>query len=102
MPDNDLQEFILAAKHVSSLLMKAMPDVWRVGLMMEGTGINHAHIKLFPMHGTERMKTGERKQICPEIDTYFENYEGYMMSNDWPRADDTQLQELAKKIQELA
>jgi len=27
--------------------------------MIEGMGINHAHLKLFPMHGTDYLKRGE-------------------------------------------
>jgi len=52
MPAQDLQEFILVAKNVAKKLEDYFPDVGRVGLMMEGTGIDHAHIKLYPMHGT--------------------------------------------------
>jgi len=98
MPDQDLQDFILAAKHVSTLLMKAMPDVWRIGLMMEWTGIDHAHIKLSPMHWTQWMRTWEWKQVLSEANDYFEQYPWYMMSNDWPRVDDEKLQALAEKI----
>src|SRR5574344_837498 len=46
MPDEDLKEFILVAKRVSEILLKHFEDVGRVGLIMEGTGVNHAHIKL--------------------------------------------------------
>jgi len=56
MPDTDLQEFIIVAKKAAKILEDAFDDVWRVGLIMEWTGINHAHIKLFPMHGTEYLQ----------------------------------------------
>jgi len=52
LPDDILQEFILTAKHVSTTLLHHFDDVGRIGLIMEGTGIDHAHIKLIPMHGT--------------------------------------------------
>ena len=56
LPDDLLRRFILAAKNVAGILERHYADVGRVGLVMEGTGIDHAHIKLVPMHGTEHMK----------------------------------------------
>ena len=50
MPDDVLQGFILSKK-VAGILENYFEDVGRVGLIMEGTGIDHAHIKLVPMHG---------------------------------------------------
>ncbi len=96
MSDSDLQEFILEVKKVSQLLLNYFPDVGRVGLIMEGTGIDHAHIKLYPMHGTEYMKQGERKTIPSDYHEYFAIYPGYMASNDGPQADFTELENMAK------
>jgi diadenosine tetraphosphate (Ap4A) HIT family hydrolase len=98
MPDSDLQEFILEAKKISQLLLNYFPDVGRVGLIMEGTGIDHAHIKLYPMHGTEYMKQGERKIIPSDYHEYFVSYPGYMASNDGPQADFEELEKLAVAI----
>jgi len=100
MPDKKLQEFVLVAKKVSKMLINHFADVGRVGLIMEGTGINHAHIKLFPMHGTEHMKEGEWKQYHSNNDKYFETYEGYFSSNDGPKADFEKLKKLAERIRE--
>ena len=102
MPDDKLQEFILIAKKVSNILMKYFKDVGRVGLIMEGTGIDHAHIKLFPMHGTEDLKKGTWKQIHSNINNYFEKYEGYIASNDGPKAGEQEIRELAKKLKEIS
>lgn len=101
MPDEDLKDFIIEAKKVSQLLIKAFDDVGRVGLIMEGTGIDHAHIKLVPFHGTEYMKNNEWRQIHSKINTYFEKYEGYLASNDGPRAEDVKIKDLATKIKQL-
>lgn len=87
MPDESLQEFILAAKKVAALLCDYYPDVGRVGLVMEGTGINHAHIKLVPMHGTEHMKKGEWKQYQSNQEHWFNKYEGWISSAGGPMAD---------------
>lgn len=98
LPDNILQGFSLMYKKISKMLVDYFPDVGKVGLIMEGTGINHAHIKLFPMHGTESFKKGEWKQIRSTQQGYFEKYEGYICSNDGPKADFDKLKELASKI----
>lgn len=101
MPDEDLQAFIIAAKKVSSILLQHFDDVGRVGLMMEGTGVNHAHIKLFPMHGTGYMKQGEWKQHSSGRSDFFESYPGYLISNDGPEADEGELSELAQALRKI-
>jgi len=97
-----LQKFILAAKAVSQILIKHFEDVGRVGLIMEGTGIDHAHVKLFPMHGTNYMKKGEWRQYHSSVNKYFETYEGYISSNDGPKADEGQLVKLAKELRKFS
>jgi histidine triad (HIT) family protein len=98
LPNEILQEFIVVAKDVAHLLENYFPDVGRVGLIMEWTGINHAHIKLVPMHGTENLKTGEWKQFLSNQSQFFEKYDGHISSHDWPRANDEDLDELAARI----
>lgn len=100
MSDSDLQDFILEAKKISQLLINYFPDVGRVGLIMEGTGIDHAHIKLYPMHGTGYMKDGVWKTISSDFHEYFETYPGYMVSSDGPQADFEQLENIARAIRE--
>lgn len=101
MQDEDLCAFILASKKVSKILLKYFDDVGRVGLMIEGTGIDHAHTKLFPMHGTGYMKKGLWKQHPSEVDKFYEVYEGYFSSNDGPKADESELQKLAQGLREI-
>lgn len=96
MPDKDLMELILEAKKISKTLINKLKDVGRVGLIMEGTGINHAHIKLIPLQGTGYMKTGEWRQVHSKVNTYFEKYEGYISSNDGPEAEEQEIAALAK------
>jgi len=100
LPDKELEEFILEAKKISKVLIKHFEDVGRVGLIMEGTGVDHAHIKLFPMHGTEHMKRGEWKQYLSGKEDYFEKYPGYLVSHDGPKADFGKIEALAKKLRE--
>ena len=98
MPDDILQKFILAAKTVSAILEKHFEDVGRVGVMMEGLGIDHAHIKLMPMHGTEFLKKGQWQQVLSGKNFWFEKYEGYICSGSGPMGDFSKLSELAEKI----
>lgn len=101
MSNEVLQRFVLAAKKVSDILIQHFEDVGRVGLIMEGTGIDHAHIKLFPMHGTGHMKRGEWKQYSSDNDKFFETYEGYISSNDGPGGDEQKIRELAEKLRKI-
>lgn len=101
MSDEILQKFVLTAKNISKILIKCFNNVGRVGLIMEGTGIDHAHIKLFPMHGTGYMKKGEWKQYNSDNDKFFKTYEGYISSNDGPKEDEQKIYELAKKLRKI-
>jgi len=101
MPDDVLKKFILAAKRVAQILEKYFTDVGRVGLIMEGTGIDHAHIKLVPMHGTEHMKRGEWKQILSGKEFWFDKYEGWISSGSGSMADPQELEKLANKLRKI-
>lgn len=96
-PDEVLAGLVLAAKATSERLKKAFDDVGRVGLVLEGYGVDHLHAKLFPMHGT---KQGSWQAIKSSVNKYFEKYEGYISSHDYKRAGDEKLSALAKKIRE--
>lgn len=98
MPDDVLQRFILASKHVADILENHFSDTGRVGVIMEGTGIDHAHIKLVPMHGTENLKRGQWQQVLSEQEFWFDKYEGWICSGGGPRADDAALKLLAESL----
>lgn len=98
MPDDILQRFILASKKVAKILENYFEDVGRVGLIMEGTGIDHAHIKLVPMHGTENLKNGVWKQVLSGKEFWFEKYEGWISSGSGPMANPEALKNLASRI----
>lgn len=100
MPDKELGDFIIAAKQVAALLESFYGDVGRVGLIMEGTGIDHAHIKLVPMHGTEHMKRGEWKQYLSGVEHWFDKYEGWISSAGGPMGNREELIELSKQIRD--
>lgn len=101
MPDDMLQKFIVATKKVSNLLLTYFENVGRVGLIMEWTGVDHAHIKLVPMHNTKHMKEWVWKQYLSDRSDYFEKYEWYIISTDGPAADPEKLRALAKGLKEI-
>src|SRR3989338_6930221 len=98
MPDDVLQRFIIASKKVASILENYFDDVGRVGLMMEGTGVDHAHIKLVPLHGTENLKSGVWKQVLSGKEFWFDKYDGWISSGSGPMADPEELKKLASGI----
>ncbi len=98
MPDDVLSRFILASKEVSQILEKYFEDVGRVGVLMEGTGIDHAHIKLMPLHGTQDLKNGEWKQYFCDQELWFDKYEGWIASAGGPIAEVSKLKTLAEGL----
>lgn len=95
LPDDILCGLTLAAKKVGKLLDSRFTDVGRTAMIYEGFGVDHVHAKLIPMHGT---KNNDWQPIESKNRKYFKNYEGYICSNDYNRADDKSLSDLAKKI----
>lgn len=93
--DSAVTDLMLATGKVAKLLDAKLDDVGRTGVMFEGFGVDHLHAKLFPMHGTNSAEWQQRKS---NVDKYFEVYEGYISSHDYKRADDTELEALAKAI----
>ena len=92
MPDDVYGRFLLAAKKLGKVIDEKL-KVERTALVMEGMGVNHAHIKLYPLHGLGP----EFRAIIPDGKKFFENYEGYLTTVMGPKADDAEL----KKIRDL-
>ena len=99
LPDEVLTDLILAAKRVGRLLDSKLEDVGRTGLILEGFAVDHAHAKLFPMHGT---RMPQWRPLSRPADKYFHEYEGYISSHDYQRADDAELEALARRIRSEA
>ena len=71
--DKFCQDIILASKKVAKILEKGL-KVHRVAMVMEGMGINHAHIKLYPLHGIDK----KFKETWAKEKVFFDRYEGYI------------------------
>ena len=91
MPDNVYADFVLTAKKLGQIIDNKL-GVQRTALVMEGMGVNHAHIKLYPLHGLDE----EFKAIEAPEKKYSDKYEGYLTTLMGPKADDEDLKELQK------
>jgi len=91
--DNLYSRLLLAAKKVAKILEKTL-KVKRVAMVMEGVGINHTHIKLYPLYGIDK----KFKEIWAKKRKYFKNYQGYISTQLGPPASPSVLEKLAKKI----
>ncbi|MCX6754154.1 MAG: HIT family protein [Candidatus Nomurabacteria bacterium] len=100
LPDKELKNLIVAAKKAAQILEKYFKDVGRVGFIIEGMGINHIHIKLLPMHGTDNLKGGKWKQFLSNHTDlpWYKKYDGFISSKGGPMADFDKLKILANKI----
>lgn len=76
MPDDIYSKFLIAAKKVAKMLEKGL-EVKRIAMVMEGMGVNHAHIKLYPM---------------------YDSREGYITTQLGPRAELEELKKIAEEI----
>jgi len=94
--DDAFTGLLVAAKKVAALLQKAF-SVTRVGLVIEGEGVPHLHIKLIPMHGDASIMEG-----MPKHQEFYSLYPGWLSTVEGPRMSDEQLNEIQKKIQEAA
>lgn len=95
MPDDAYTAFMTAGKHVGKMIEKGL-HVQRVALVMEGLGVNHAHLKLYPLHGLEE----KFKEILAPERVFFARYEGHLSTQMGPQASPEQLQKVAEEIKE--
>lgn len=92
LADNLSEKIIRACKGVARILEKGL-NVKRVGMAMEGMGINHAHIKLYPFFGLDEW----REQVSKER-VFFEKYPGHLTTELGPQVALEELKKLAKEI----
>jgi histidine triad (HIT) family protein len=92
MPDDVYTRFLLASRKVGKLLDEKLAAM-RTALVMEGMGVNHAHVKLYPLHGLGK----DFEAIIPEGNVFYEKYQGYLTTRLGPKADDVEM----KKLQAL-
>ncbi len=93
MPEKEYSALMLAAKKIAKLLEKKL-NVKRVAMVMEGLGINHVHIKLYPIYGLDN----KFEETWAKEKKYFEKYEGYISTQLGPRKSTDELKKVANKI----
>ncbi|TSD03225.1 MAG: hypothetical protein Athens071416_286 [Parcubacteria group bacterium Athens0714_16] len=93
MPDNPYKNLMVATKKVAKLLEKKLV-VKRVAIVMEGLGVNHVHIKLYPIHGLDE----KFKEMWAEDKIYFDKYIGYISTQLGPQKSTEELNKVAEKI----
>jgi|SRR3989344_2226930 len=93
MPDKEYLGLMLASKKVAKIIEKKL-KVKRVAMVMEGLGINHVHIKLYPIHGLDE----KFKEMWAKDKIYFDKYEGYISTQLGQQKSLEELKEVAKKL----
>jgi len=93
MPEKEYSKLMLAAKKVAKILEKGL-KVKRVAIVMEGLGVNHVHIKLYPIHGIDE----KFKEMWAKDKIYFERYDGYISTQLGPEKSIEEREKIAKKI----
>ena len=99
LEDHELSELILAAKEVAKILDSRLEGIGRTALVLEGFGIDHVHVKLYPLPNTSHLASNWQP-IRSKNKQYFDQYLGYVCSNDSHRASDEELDELTKLLSE--
>jgi len=95
MPENEYKRFMSASKKVAKILERGL-DVTRVAMVMEGMGIDHAHIKLYPLHGVKE----KFKEMWAKEKIFFDKYEGYISTQTGEKVDIKELKKLAEEIKQ--
>src|SRR3989338_6548736 len=94
----DIQEdvykkLMVTSRIVGKILEKGL-RVKRVAMVMEGLGVIHAHIKLYPLHGL----LDRFKEMWAEDKVFFEKYKGYLSTQLGPKIDMADLKRPAKEM----
>ena len=95
MPEDIYLKLMSGSKKVAKMLEKGL-DVTRIAMVMEGMGIDHAHIKLYPLHGVKE----KFKEMWAKEKIFFDKYEGYISTQTGEKVDIKELKKLAEEIKQ--
>jgi diadenosine tetraphosphate (Ap4A) HIT family hydrolase len=95
MPDEPYKKLMIAAKKVAKLLEKKL-KVKRVAIVMEGLGVNHVHIKLYPVYGLK----DKFEETWANEKIYFDEYKGFISTQLGPQKSIQELNKIAERIKE--
>jgi len=65
LEDNLYSEIFQIAKKLSEPLKKAT-EAKRIGMVIEGFGVDHSHLHLIPLHNSHELLTGRAKKASEE------------------------------------
>ena len=91
MPEKDYSNLMKTSRKIAKLLDKKL-NVQRTALVMEGLGVNHAHIKLYPIYGLDN----KFEEIWAKGNVYFDKYEGYISTQIGPEKTIEELKKLPR------
>jgi histidine triad (HIT) family protein len=94
LDEKEYAALLNAAREVAHLLERGL-HCKRVGMIAEGMGVDHAHIKLIPMHG---IPDGSWQPILSNDPHFSERYKGYLTTHDGPRMSDEELSNIQGAI----
>jgi len=86
--DKEFLEIIYFAKNTSRLIKEKL-NVERVALVIEGTAIDHFHIKLYPI---DKKLTYDKEKV------WFDEYPGFITTKTGMKLSDDKLKEIQKKL----
>jgi len=93
LPEDVYHEMLDFIKLVIDLLKNKL-QVQRVGMIVEGMGVNHAHVKLYPMHGlSNEWQAGEKQE-----EKFYKTYPGFLTSATGMKADVDELKRIYEKL----
>ncbi|MBI3623300.1 HIT domain-containing protein [Candidatus Pacearchaeota archaeon] len=93
MPDKNYSELMIVAKKIGLMLDKKL-KVKRTAMVMEGLGVNHAHIKLYPIYGLDE----KFKETWAKDKVYFNKYQGYISTQLGHEKSTEELKKVAEEI----
>lgn len=93
IPDEIYVKLMKASRRVAKILEKGL-NVKRVAMVMEGMGINHTHIKLYPLHGLN----DKYEDLIAEERAFFEKYPSYVTTLLGPQKSLEELKTIAYEI----
>ena len=95
LPEDVFVNLMKVTKKISKILDKNL-EVKRTAMVMEGMGVNHVHIKLYPLHGLK----DKFKETWAKDKIFFDEYQGYLTTKLGPEANKDKLKKIAEKIRE--
>lgn len=91
LPEEEFTPFMTTARKVARKIDLGLKAV-RTCMVIEGMEVDHAHIKLYPLITVASSTSAEV--------AFSDKYRGYLSTLHGPRADDSELEEMAKVIAE--